>query len=50
MFNSVKRLSTQVAVRPFWLIEIAHHIAEIKEGSHLKLCKFVTYLSKTSFP
>lgn len=50
VFCSLKILSTQVAVRRFWLTKIARNISEIKQGSHLKLCKFVTYLSKTSFP
>lgn len=31
-------------------MEIAHDIAEIKQSSHVKVHKFVTYLSKTSFP
>lgn len=48
-YNSVRRSLTQEAVRPFWLKERAHHIAEIKPGRHLS-SQFVTYLSKASFP
>lgn len=53
--NSVRRLLTQGAVRPFWLKQTAHLIAEIKQRRHLNsqfvtYLKFVTYLSKASFP
>lgn len=48
-YNSVRRLVTQEAVRPFWLKETTYHIAEIKPGRHFN-SQFVTYLSKAPFP
>lgn len=49
-YNSVRRLLTQKAVRPFWLKEKKKTITlQIKQGRHLN-SQFVIYLSKASFP